>query len=115
MLLAAIGIYGVTAYMVARRTNEIGLRIALGATRASVTSLVLQGIFTQLGLGLAIGVPAAIAGAHLLAAQLYNTRSYDPLILFTAVAVLSTSSLLAGLLPARRAASVDPLRALRME
>ncbi|MGE5324291.1 MAG: ADOP family duplicated permease [Actinomycetota bacterium] len=115
LLLAAIGIYGVTAYTVARRTNEIGIRIALGATHSNVTSLVFRGIFTQVALGLAIGLPGAIAGAHLLASQLYNTTSYDPLILSIAVVVLSISALLAGLLPARRAARVDPLRALRIE
>lgn len=115
LLLAVIGIYGVTTYLVARRTNEIGLRMALGATRTDVTSLVLHGILAQLALGLVIGIPAAIVGARLLAAQLYNTRSYDPLILSSAVVVLSTSALLAGLFPARRAARVDPLRALRIE
>lgn len=115
LLLAAIGLYGVTAYTVARRTNEIGLRIALGATRGNVTSLVLHGVFTQLALGLAIGVPAALAAARVLASQLYNITSYDPLILCGAALVLAFCALLAGLLPARRAAAVDPMRALRIE
>lgn len=115
VLLAAIGLYGVTAYTVSRRTNEIGLRIALGASRTNVTSLVLHGVFAQLALGLAIGIPAALAGCRLLASQLYNTRSYDPLIVCGAAMVITISALLAGILPARRAAAVDPMRALRTE
>ncbi|HEY7212956.1 MAG TPA: ABC transporter permease [Bryobacteraceae bacterium] len=115
LLLAAVGIYGVTAYTVARRTSEIGVRMALGADRFSVTRLVLRGAFMQIAIGLAIGIPAAIGASRLLAAQLYNVRSWDPAALSTAILSLGICALLATVLPARRAASIDPMTALRTE
>jgi ABC-type antimicrobial peptide transport system permease subunit len=100
---------------VARRTSEIGVRMALGADRFSVTRLVLRGAFMQIAIGLAIGIPAAIGASRLLAAQLYDVRSWDPAALSTAILSLGICALLATVLPARRAASIDPMTALRTE
>jgi len=97
------------------RTNEIGVRVALGADRANVLRLVLRAALTQLGLGLAIGIPAALAGGHLLAHQLYGVKSYDPTILGAAALVLAACAILAASIPARRATRVDPIVALRYE
>jgi predicted permease len=115
LVLACVGLYGVTAYSVARRTSEIGIRMALGASRSNVLGLVLRGAAVQLGLGLVVGVPLALAGGRLLSSQLYGVRSDDPMILGTAVAVLAASALLAAFFPARRAASIEPIQALRVE
>ena len=79
LVLASVGLYGITSYAVARRTNEIGLRMALGADRGNVVRLVLRGAFVQVGLGLAIGIPIAMLGAHHMADQLYGVSSYDPM------------------------------------
>jgi macrolide transport system ATP-binding/permease protein len=113
LILACVGLYGVTAYAVARRTNEIGIRMALGADSGNVLGLVLRAALTQIGLGLAIGIPAAVAGGHLLAHQLYGVKSYDPTILGLAAIILAACSILAASVPARRATNVDPLVALR--
>ncbi len=115
LLLAAIGLYGITSYQVSRRTNEIGVRMALGATRGNVLRTVLQGALGQVGIGLLIGLPLAILGAHSIASQLYNVHSYDPLSLVLSVAALVAAAVLAGILPARRAASIEPVNALRSE
>jgi macrolide transport system ATP-binding/permease protein len=115
LVLAAVGLYGVTSYSVARRTAEIGIRMALGADRATVVKMVLGGVCGQLGMGLAVGLPAALAGGRLIASQLFGVRSWDPPALATAAVILSLSALVAGLVPARRAASIDPLPALRSE
>ena len=115
LTLACVGLYGVTAFSVARRTNEIGVRMALGADRASVVGLVLRGASFQVALGLAIGIPAALAGSRLLSSLLYGVKSYDPTILVLAAAVLSACALFAGFIPARHAAKVDPMVALRYE
>jgi ABC-type antimicrobial peptide transport system permease subunit len=113
--LAAIGLYGVTAYTVEQRTNEIGIRMALGANRNSVLSMVLRGAFLQVLIGLAIGVPAAIAAGHGIKDQLYAIKPYDPLMLALAALVLGLAALLASVIPAQRAASVNPTEALRAE
>ena len=110
-----MGLYGVTAYSVAHRTSETGIRMALGANRADVLGMVLRGALIQLGLGLAVGIPVALAGSRLLANQLYGVKSNDPVILGLAVVVLAASALLAAFVPARRAATIDPMRALRTE
>lgn len=115
LILACVGLYGVTAYAVARRTNEIGIRMARGAVRRNVLGLVLRPALAQLGLGLAMGIPAALAGGHLLAHQLYGVKSYDPTILGTAALVLAACAIFAAAVPARRAMRVDPIVALRYE
>ena len=115
LVLAAIGIYGVTAYAVAQRTSEIGIRMALGANRADVRQMVLRGAFLQGGPGAADRIPAAIAAGHLMAAELFGVRVWNPLVLGTTTAVLGAVALVAAVLPAQRAASVDPMEALRGE
>jgi macrolide transport system ATP-binding/permease protein len=115
LVLASVGLYGVMAYFVVRRTSEIGIRMALGATRSSVVAIVLRGIGVQVGLGLVLGIPAALLAGHLMASQLYGVGSYDPVAFAGAVAVLAVCAVLAGLVPARRAASIDPMQALRTE
>lgn len=115
LLLAAIGLYGVTAYSVSRRTQEIGVRMALGANRASVVRMVLQSAMLQAGLGLAIGLPLTFLCVRFIKSQMYQVQSYDPAVLSTAIFTLALAAFLAGWLPARRAASIDPMRALRTE
>ncbi len=115
LVLASVGLYGITSYAVARRTSEIGLRMALGADRGKVVRMVLRGAFTQVGLGLALGIPMTLLGARLMADQLYEVRSYDPLSLSLAVVILSAAAAFAGFIPARRAASIEPMEALRTE
>ncbi|MBV9073644.1 MAG: ABC transporter permease [Acidobacteria bacterium] len=113
LILAAVGLYGVLAYTVEQRTSEIGLRMALGADRSQVTKMVLQGAFLQIGIGLAIGIPAAIGAGRLMTTQLFNVRPWDPIMLLMAVAALGLAALLASAIPARRAAGVEPMVALR--
>jgi len=115
LVLACVGLYGVTAYSVARRTSEIGIRMALGADRASVLGLVLRGALLQLGVGLAVGIAVALAAGRWLGSQLYGVKAYDPLILGLAVVVLSACALVAGFVPSWRAASIEPVQALRAE
>jgi len=115
LVLACVGLYGVTAYAVARRTNEIGIRMALGADRRNVLGLVLRSALAQLGLGLAIGIPVALAGGRVLAGQLYGVKSYDPSILALAAVILAACALFAASVPAQHATKVDPLVALRYE
>ena len=115
LVLAAVGLYGVTAYSVERRTAEIGVRIALGANRMSVVEMVLKGAFTQILIGLVIGVPASIGCARLIAAKLYQVKGWDPMVLGGAVLALGACALVASVVPARRAAAVNPVRALRVE
>jgi predicted permease len=115
LILASVGLYGITAYSVARRTSEIGLRMALGANRGNVVALVLRAASWQVGLGLLIGIPVALLGGRLMAAQLYGVRTYDPLTIAAAVIVLSAFAAIAGFIPARRAASIEPMNALRTE
>jgi ABC-type antimicrobial peptide transport system permease subunit len=115
LVLAAVGLYGVTAYTVERRTSEIGVRMALGANRGNVVSLVLRGAFRQVVIGLIIGIPISIACGHLIAAQLYQVKSWDPLVLTGSIAALGVCALIASVIPAQRAASINPVEALRME
>lgn len=115
LILASVGLYGITAYSVARRTGEIGVRMALGANRKDVVSMVLRGAFSQIGIGLAIGIPVALLGGRLMANQLYEVRAYDPFTMALAVAALAMSATIAGFVPARRAASIEPMVALRSE
>jgi len=115
LILAAVGLYGVTAYAVERRTGEIGVRMALGADRGDVIRLVLRGAFLQILIGLAIGIPVAIGCSLLIAAQLYEVKGWDPLVLGVAIVTLAASAFFASIIPARRAASIDPVQALRIE
>ena len=115
LVLAAIGLYGVTAYSVARRTSEIGVRMALGADRLRVIQLVLSGAFRRVTVGLLIGLPLAVGTGYLLSAQLYNVSFWDPVALGVATASLAVAALIASVLPAVRAAALAPMRALRME
>jgi predicted permease len=115
LLLAAVGLYGVTAYTVARRTNEIGIRMALGADRRRVLDLVLRNAFARVGLGLILGLPLAIGAGKLIAAQLYGVSFWDPVALGVAAGSLATCALVAALIPAARAAAISPMRALRAE
>jgi predicted permease len=115
LVLAAVGLYGVTAYTVERRTNEIGVRMALGANRGNVIRLVLRGAFLQVLLGLLIGIPASIGCSRLIATQLYQVRGWDPLVLGGSIIALGVCALFASIIPAQRAASIDPVNALRTE
>jgi predicted permease len=115
LLLAAVGLYGVTAYSVAQRTNEIGIRMALGANRGTVIGLVLRGAFQRVGLGLMLGVPLAVGAGRLIAAQLYGVAFWDPLALSLAAGSLGVCALVAALIPASRAAAISPMNALRIE
>jgi ABC-type antimicrobial peptide transport system permease subunit len=115
LTLASVGLYGVMSYFVARRTSEIGIRMALGATRSSVVSMVLRGALWQILIGLALGIPAALYCGYLMKSLLYNVATYDPLALAGATIVLGLCATAAGFIPARRAASVDPMKALRTE
>jgi putative ABC transport system permease protein len=113
LILAAVGLYGVLAYMVEQRTSEIGVRMALGANRGQVTKMVLRGAFFQIGIGLAIGVPAAIGAGRLMTTQLFGVKPWDPIMLAVAVLMLGLAAVLASAIPARRAAGVEPMVALR--
>ncbi|HUJ32258.1 MAG TPA: ABC transporter permease [Candidatus Acidoferrum sp.] len=115
LILAAVGLYGVTAYSVAQRTNEIGVRMALGAGRGRVVQMVLSGAFRRVGIGLLLGVPLAIGAGRLLAAQLYGVSSWDPVALSVAALSLAGCAFLAAIIPALRAAAISPMEALRME
>ena len=115
LLLAAIGLYGVTAYTVVRRTPEIGIRMALGAARIQVIGMVMRGAMLQAVAGLAIGIPVAIFCVRYVKSQLYEITSVNVPVMTVAVGVLVITAAIAGLIPARRAASIDPVRALRIE
>jgi len=113
--LAAIGLYGVTAYTVEQRTSEIGIRMALGANRASVLTMVLRNAFVQVAIGLAIGIPVAIGAGRAIASQLYSVKPYDPVILSVSTLLLAMAAFVAAVIPAQRATSIDPTHALRSE
>jgi predicted permease len=115
LLLAAVGLYGVTAYTVERRTSEIGVRMALGADRMNVIRLVLRGAFMQILIGLLIGIPISIACSKLISAQLYQVKGWDPLVLGGSILALTVCAFFASIIPARRAASINPVKALRTE
>jgi predicted permease len=115
LILAAVGLYGVTAYTVVQRTGEIGIRMALGADSRGVLRLVLRGAFRTVGIGLALGVPLAIGAGRLISSQLYGVKGWDPAALSVAVAALAACAFVAAIIPALRAANIDPMRALRTE
>lgn len=115
LVLAAVGFYGVTAYGVEQRTNEIGVRMALGAHRSSVVRMVLREAFWQVGIGLALGIPSAISAGYLIASHLFGVRPWDPLLLLLATLFLGVAALIAAGIPAHRATRVEPVIALRYE
>jgi predicted permease len=115
LVLAAVGLYGVTSYGVEQRTSEIGVRMALGANRASVVAMVLRAAFRPVGIGLVLGIPAAIGAGRLIASQLFGVSPWDPLLLSAATLLLGLAALIAAFIPARRATKVDPMVALRYE
>ena len=115
LVLAAIGLYGVTAYSVAQKTNEIGIRMALGADRPKVLRLILGGAFKRVAIGLILGLPLAVGAGRLLSAQLYGVSSWDPFALTVAAGALGICSFFAAIIPANRAASISPMNALRIE
>jgi predicted permease len=115
LVLAAVGLYGVTAYTVERRTSEIGVRMALGADRSKIVRLVLRGAFLQILAGLAIGIPISVLCGHLIAHQLYQVKAWDPIVLSGSIVALGICALIASIVPAQRAASIDPVKALRTE
>jgi macrolide transport system ATP-binding/permease protein len=115
LALAGVGLYGVTAYAVAQRGPEIGIRMALGAERRDIVRMVLQGVLLQAGLGLLIGVPVALLCARYVQSQLFEVTGTDPGILTAAIATMALAACAAGILPAKRAATIDPAKALRSE
>ncbi len=115
LLLAAVGLYGITAYTVAQRTNEIGIRMALGADHTKVVELVLRGAFKRVLIGLVLGLPLAVGAGRLISAQLYGVSFWDPLALMVAGGSLTICGFVAALIPATRAASISPMGALRAE
>jgi predicted permease len=115
LILASVGLYGVMSYFVARRTSEIGIRMALGATRSSVVSMVMRGALWQILIGLVLGIPAALYAGYLMKAMLYGVESYDPMAIAGAPLMLVICATAAGFIPARRAATVEPMQALRTE
>ena len=115
LTLAAVGLYGVTTYTVEQRTREIGIRVAVGASRASVVQMILKGAFGQVLAGLVIGIPLALLAGWLTSSQLYDVKGYDPLALGLSALLLVVCALIAGLIPARRAAHIEPMQALRTE
>ena len=115
LVLAAVGLYGVLAYMVERRTGEIGVRMALGANRGRVLAMVLGGAFRQVGLGLALGLPAAVGAGKLMSGQLFGVEPWDPVMLASATLLLALAALVAAVIPAWRAAGIEPMIAIRIE
>jgi ABC-type antimicrobial peptide transport system permease subunit len=113
LVLAAVGLYGVLAYTVARRSGEIGLRMALGADRGRVVGMVLGSAFWQVGIGLALGIPAAIGAGRLMTTQLFGLQPWDPVMLMLATLLIVVTGLVASVVPALRAAGVEPMVSLR--
>jgi ABC-type antimicrobial peptide transport system permease subunit len=114
-LMAALGLYGVMSFMVARRTKEIGLRMALGARQRSVLWLVLREVLVLLGVGLLIGVPSAYVLNRYISAQLFGIAPTDAETCVAAIAILAIVAAVSGFVPARRASTIDPITALRYE
>jgi len=115
LLIACVGLYGTMAYAVARRTGEIGIRMALGAARGNIMWIVLREVLKLAAAGLVIGLAAAWGTTHLIASYLFGTRPNDPLTIAISVAILAAAGLAAGYAPAWRASRIDPMTALRNE
>lgn len=114
-LLAALGLYGVLAYATEQRTREIGIRMAMGAQRMSVVRLVLKDVLWLAGISIAVTLPITLLLSRMLRTQLYGVRPTDPLTLLAGTVLIALVALTAAALPARRAASVEPMKALRSE
>jgi len=114
-VLAAIGLYGVTAFLVVRRTREIGIRMALGAATGNVVWLVVREVLLLVGIGAAVGLPAALTLTRLLASQLYDIAPGDPNTVVMATLGIAAVAALSAYIPARRATRIDPVTALRYE
>jgi ABC-type antimicrobial peptide transport system permease subunit len=115
LLLAAVGLYGVTAFAVTQRTGEMGIRMALGADRPKVIGIVLRTAFNRVAIGLLLGVPLAVGAGRLISGQLYGVSFWDPLALGLAIVLLGACALVAAVIPAARAAAISPMTALRNE
>jgi predicted permease len=115
LLLAAVGLYGVTSYNVARRSSEIGIRMALGAERGGVIAMIMRGAMIQAMLGIAFGVPMALLSVRFVQSQLYEITYVNSAVMTGAIVTLAAAACIAAIVPARRAASIDPVQALRME
>jgi predicted permease len=115
LIVSSFGLYGITSYTVAKRTNEIGLRIAVGADRIHIVRMVLRGVFSQVVIGLLIGIPVVLLSGRFMADQLYAVKIFDPICLGGAISALLFAATLAAIIPARRAASIEPMQALRSE
>jgi ABC-type antimicrobial peptide transport system permease subunit len=115
LLLAATGLYGVMAYSMSRRTNEIGVRMAMGATRISIISMALREALILVAAGVVIGLPVALVAGHLIAAMLVGLSASDPIIVAIAVLTMLIAGSAAGIVPAMRASRIDPIAALRQE
>jgi macrolide transport system ATP-binding/permease protein len=115
LILASVGLYGVMSYFVVRRRSEIGVRMALGASRSSVVGMVMRGAMWQILIGLLLGIPASLYAGYLMKVLLWGVDSYDPLAIVGAPLMLVVCAAAAGFIPARRAASIEPMQALRTE
>ena len=115
LVLAATGIFGVISYSVSCRTHDIGIRVALGASRTSILRMVLRETLLLAGIGLAVGIPCALAASHLIAHLLFNVSANDPVTIACVGFALAAVAMAAGYIPARRAMEVDPMLALRHE
>jgi ABC-type antimicrobial peptide transport system permease subunit len=115
VILATVGLYGVISYTVAQRKNEIGIRMALGADRFNIVKLIMRDVGIVLVVGLGVGTALALMGAKVASSMLFRLQPRDPVTMIIAIVVLSAVGMLAGYLPARRAARQDPMNALRYE
>lgn len=115
LTLASVGLYGVISFFVTRRTTEIGIRMAMGASRRGIISMVMRGTLWPILIGIGLGIPAALYVGHLSAGLLFRVASNSPLAYLAAILALALSAIVAGFIPAHRAASIDPMRALREE
>jgi macrolide transport system ATP-binding/permease protein len=115
LVISCVGLYGTVSYNVARRTGEIGIRMALGAQRGAVVRLVLREVVVLAAVGLAISIPAALGATRFVGSFLFETKPNDPVVLALAGGILLLAALLAGYLPSRNASRVDPMVALRQE
>jgi ABC-type antimicrobial peptide transport system permease subunit len=115
LVIASVGLYGTMAYAVARRTTEIGIRMALGAQRGAVMRMILRQVLMLTAVGLGIGLPTALTASKLVESFLFGIKANDPLALMLSVAVLSCATMAAGYVPARKASHIDPITAIRYE